>query len=394
MQTHTRRLTVLVQFLVLPTLLASPSDTIRTNSLSALETMQTNWRAREAAAEAAASRFLDGGQLWVAGSIPRFDIEWLGRAGGLMPVVVMKDPAAVAAGGVLVYGCLQGAEKADAALLRQVHEKGALIVAFGGASRADELKPVADHFLPNGLPTDTPLAPQVAAAMDLAQLWAFTGDLVGVCTRAGKMPTMWQSVMVEGSRERNARYRALRFHDDLKVPAVEPGVLGKQYLTAIVRAVTGLQTQEKQLAAAGAAVRQTVAAGHTVFHVNLGHFEPAQLLPEGFGAPLTVLPRTQAEADLRAKAMKGDTALIVWYTEMPTALLQAARDAGAASICVVASNPAAPLDTRLADTFLDPQWVFGDAAVEIPGYDVKGLPPSGVLNSLVFYTVLAEAVSP
>jgi len=32
--------------------------------------------------------------------------------------------------------------------------------------------------------------------------------------------------------------------------------------------------------------------------------------------------------------------------------------------------------------------------VEIPGYDVKGLPPSGVLNSLVFYTVLAEAVSP
>ncbi|PIY41764.1 MAG: hypothetical protein COZ06_26235, partial [Armatimonadetes bacterium CG_4_10_14_3_um_filter_66_18] len=128
MQTHTRRLTVLVQFLVLPTLLASPSDTIRTNSLSALETMQTNWRAREAAAEAAASRFLDGGQLWVAGSIPRFDIEWLGRAGGLMPVVVMKDPAAVAAGGVLVYGCLQGAEKADAALLRQVHEKGALIV--------------------------------------------------------------------------------------------------------------------------------------------------------------------------------------------------------------------------------------------------------------------------
>ncbi|NDK17333.1 MAG: hypothetical protein GW911_35350, partial [Armatimonadetes bacterium] len=59
MQTHTRRLTVLVQFLVLPTLLASPSDTIRTNSLSALETMQTNWRAREAAAEAAASRFLD-----------------------------------------------------------------------------------------------------------------------------------------------------------------------------------------------------------------------------------------------------------------------------------------------------------------------------------------------
>jgi uncharacterized phosphosugar-binding protein len=390
MTTHTRSTVLLLQLALVPALLASPSDTIRTNSLAALETMQANWQAREAAAEAAADRFLGGGQLWVAGSIPRFDIEWLGRAGGLMPVVVMKDPAAVAAGDVLVYGCLQGAGKADAALLRQVHEKGALIVAFGGASQADELKGVADHFLANGLPVDTPMATQVAAPMDLAQLWAFTGDLVGACTRAGKMPTMWQSVMVPGARDRNAKYRPLRFHEDRTLPAQESGALGKQYLTAVVRGVTGLRTQQRQMAAAGAAIRETVKAGRTVFHANLGHFEPARLLPEAFGVPLVVLPGAQAEAQIRAKGKRGDCVLLVWYTEMPTALLQAARDAGVPSICMVASNPAQPLDTSLADIFLDPQWVFGDAAVEIPGYDVKVLPPSGVLNSLVFYSVLAE----
>ncbi len=83
--------------------------------------------------------------------------------------------------------------------------------------------------------------------------------------------------------------------------------------------------------------------------------------------------------------------LAVWYTEQPVALLKAARSAGVTSACILAANPADPREPGLADVMLDSQWVIGDAAVAVPGYDVRILPPSGVLNAAVFYAILAEA---
>jgi uncharacterized phosphosugar-binding protein len=77
---------------------------------------------------------------------------------------------------------------------------------------------------------------------------------------------------------------------------------------------------------------------------------------------------------------------------MPGPILDAARDKGVRSIVVAGQNPFAPLDTGLSDVYIDPKWVVGDAIGEIPGYDIKILPPSAVLNGLLFYAVIAEAL--
>ena len=363
------------------------------NALAALGTMQVNWENREAAAQAAATRFLNGGRLLVAGSLPRFDGEWLARAGGLTPIAGMGDPTTVTGADVVVYGCFEGNETEDAGKLAAAHGRGALVIAFGGAAQKAALDGAIDHFLPNELAAGTPLQTQMAAAMDLAQLWAFTGDLVGACTRAGKLPTMWQSIMVPGSSERNARYQPLRFHEDFQVPAQQAGSLGRRYLEGLTHAVARLSSQEKQMAAASAVLRQTVKSGRTVFHLNVGHFDPALLLPEGFGVPLTALAGASPEEDLSAGGQPGDSLLLVCYTDLPTALLRLARERGVTSICMVGRNPSHPHDPALVDVLLDPQWALGDAIVEIPGYDVKVLPPSGVLNSLAFYAVLADALA-
>lgn len=368
----------------------TPGERLTNAVLAACNGLRQQRALREEAAEAAAARFTQGGTLWVAGSIPRFDIEWLGRAGGMMPVKVMKSPADIAATDVLVYGCLAGAADADIALLRQVRERQALVVALAPAENAKALREVATFCLTVDAPADTPLRREALASAAMAGLWAFTGDLVAGCTRAGLMPTMWQSVMVPGSRERNATYRSRRFHDGLTVPPQAPGVLGERYLDGICTALAGLRSQQEKVVKAGALLRGALAAKHTVFHANVGHFEPVRLLPPEFPVPLSVLSRKDPDADLRGRAAAGDVLFAVWYTDIPTALLKAAHECGVSSVCILATNPGESRDPALADVWLDPQWVIGDALVEVPGYDVRILPPSGVLNATVFYAVMAE----
>jgi hypothetical protein len=370
---------------------STPGEEVVAAALSACTALHSQRALREEAAEAAGLRFVKGGTLWVAGSIPRFDIEWLGRAGGIMPVKGMQKPADVGAADVLVYGCLAGAETADRALLREVRERQALVVAIGPAESAEALGGAAQFYLAVTLPATTPLRSQVAASGSLAALWAFSADLVGSCTRRGVMPTMWQSVMVSGSRERNARYQALRVHTDMNVPPQAAGVLGERYLDAVGTALAGLRTQQAAIRQAGGMLRDTVRRQHKVFHANLGHFEPAALLPADFAIPLTPVADKDPEVDVAQRGAAGDALFVVWYSNEPTAMLKAARAHSLKSCCILAANPVETREPGLADILVDSQWALGDAAVELPGYDVRILPPSGVLNSVIFFAILAEA---
>jgi uncharacterized phosphosugar-binding protein len=369
----------------------TPGEQVVEAVLSACTVLRSQGARREEAAEAAALRFVQGGTLWVAGSIPSFDIEWLGRAGGIMPVNVMQSPADVRATDVLVYGCLAGAEAADQALLRQVRERQGLVVAIGPAESGAALREVAQFYLAVTLPAETPLRPRVAASASLAALWAFSGDLIGGCTRRGVMPTMWQSVMVPASRDRNARYQPLRVHTDMTVPPQAPGVLGERYLDAVTTALTGLRTQQAAIQKAGGVLRDTVRRQRTVFNAHQGHFEPARLLPPDFSFPLAALSGKDPDLELAQRGVAGDALLALWYTDLPTALLKAARAKGVASACILAANPGETREPGLADVLLDSQWVIGDAVVAVPGYDIRILPPSGVLNSTLFFAILAEA---
>ncbi|NLF16942.1 MAG: hypothetical protein GX595_06755, partial [Lentisphaerae bacterium] len=254
---------------------------------------------REAAAAAAAERFLAGGTLWVTGSIPRFDIEWLGRAGGLMAVRALREVSAVQPGDVVVYGSRDGAAAADAAWLRPLRERGAMVVVFAPQDAAAAMGTVADACLTAGMASTTPRRGEALAVMAMADLWAFTGDLAAACSRAGRWPVFWQSVMVPGARERNARFRGTTWHEGVAVPPQAPGALGERYLAGIAADLDGLRSQEDRLVAAGAVVRSAWSGGRTVFHANLGHFEPVRLLDAEPPRALRVLTGKDLAADLR-----------------------------------------------------------------------------------------------
>jgi hypothetical protein len=86
----------------------------------------------------------------------------------------------------------------------------------------------------------------------------------------------------------------------------------------------------------------------------------------------------------------GDFIAIIEYIYVPRERLDKIKAKGARSAWIGVPM-GDDLDYPGLDIFIDPFWRFGDAVVEIPGYDVKIMPPSGVLQSMIYWLLSGEA---
>lgn len=356
-----------------------------------------------AAAEASADRLVAGGALWAGGSMPGFEIEAYYRAGGVCLTQRLKPEQEVARGDVVLYALLGAGEEDDRREVSRLRQAGATVVLFGSA-----LSPAAraatfaiatgleGHGLAVTLPDGRKMAP-LDGVLNVANLWTYTAELVSALTRRGKMPTMFQSVMVEGARDRNKKYRPLRFHDDLKVDPIPAGQLGEAYLKglrshlATLLSPTGMAQLERAATLAATAKQ----AGHTLWAWMFGHYPPYVPGTPGDPGEWSAISGRVKAATLTEKLKPGDLLLHIGYTAVPTEELAAAKQAGAKSIIVVAGSADGkpPEGYDQADVWIDPGWVFGDAEISVPGYDIKVLPPSGVIEIAVFWMVVAETAA-
>ena len=69
------------------------------------------------------------------------------------------------------------------------------------------------------------------------------------------------------------------------------------------------------------------------------------------------------------------------------------RQAGAKTAIALCHAPVAALGGPQPDVLIDAQWEYGDGAVPVPGYDTKILPSSGVLQTVIFWSVAAKGES-
>ena len=49
-------------------------------------------------------------------------------------------------------------------------------------------------------------------------------------------------------------------------------------------------------------------------------------------------------------------------------------------------------DMSLIDIYIDPYWKHGDSVVEVPGYDTKIIPPSGVMMITCYWMLIGETM--
>lgn len=371
-------------------------------------------------AEAAARVHVNGGAAGIFGD-SSFMYEGFGRSGGMMSLATSgRHNVRITLTGLVDAGGYAGAGPSTAK-----DTDGQITVGFGSKSVLEQAlargapfdfvvdNHAAEH---NGLfPTaeGTWVVPTVQNA-NVVALWVWTGEFAAACTRLGKMPLMFQG-FAAGGKERAIRLgcpevttgsgagsRKL-FHDEKPEP-VAAGVAGRTYLRELRAILTRVHDQEmediRRAAALAAKARATghhfylaPGCGHAFFYQgNRPCATKYWALPSG-----TTTWQNWQNPNMDV-FQAGDVVLYVGYLSLDERHAGTVRAAGATLVASFSSyskehqSPAVPTERGLRpdEVFIDQHWEFGDAVVQFPGYDIKILPPSGVVGEAIIQMVTSE----
>ena len=215
-----REMLLLVLLLSVTCAVAAPSPSGRYADavLDAMRGMVAQLDTYSRLAEMAAPSVARTGELWLAGD-RGFVLEGLNRAGGLMLVKEMKEPpapapvnitAAIPTLPVILCGAFTpdaaGSElESDQAEVPKQLFMGRMVlpVTPRGIWPGERGVDIGDMHSVDGLSLGAPVV--------TAHLWTFTAELISALTRLGKLPPMYQSMVVPGGRERNAEHLKLQY---------------------------------------------------------------------------------------------------------------------------------------------------------------------------------------
>ena len=415
------------------TAVPGPSAEYVTKVIESLNHTESILPGMKAAADDAAARWASGGHVYVTddetinrtGKEQVKDIpgggfnypmreDWGGfvaeacdRAGGFRHIQPVPIDGTLSKKDVILAGTLDLNPDAQVEQLKKLKASGALIIVFG--SKSAKAAAVADYLIDNGLEagivpvmtvaegkTIGPVAPMA----NVINMWTFSAELIGAMNRLGKMPTLWQSMFMPGAAPRNLRIEKMEFDTEVKTQAVEPGALGIQFIKAARADLDSIKAKElDKFVQAGKLCAETLNAKHKVVTTLIGHFMVDQTRMPGYPALFTIKANEYGQDYLKGSMTKDDVYLHVGYSYTPVDELTVARESGAKTIAVFTPGPVkvgegtpiAP-DMSMVDIYIDPYWKHGDSAVEVPGYDVKVIPVSGVVMVTSYWMILGETV--
>ncbi len=412
-----------------------PAEVFIAKIIDCLEHTHTIIPDMAAPADAAAERIVGGGQIFVMDdeTIHRtgeeevkmmpgggyqypmhedwggFVAEACDRAGGLRRIKPVPLNGDLTDEDIVIVGTLELHPEDQYEQLKGYKDNGALIIVFG--SKDSHIAPLADYLIDNGLPpgrnrvmevgADEPVGP-VAGIANVINMWTFTAEYVAAVTRQGEMPTLWQSMFVPGAAKRNEAIGYFMFHPDLRIMPVEPGMLGRQYVSEVKGFLERIEQNElPEFEKAGELMASTVSGGNKIVGGIIGHFMTSQRRMPSFPKDLfTIVENEYGDDQLRGLLEDGDTWFHIGYSMYPVRELTYAKEVGAGTVAVFTPGPTdigegvpGPVDYSLVDVYIDPYWTHGDAVVEVPDYDTKILPPSGVVMSTCYWMIIGETLA-
>jgi hypothetical protein len=386
---------------------SAPSAVYSAQVLACLDRKEAAIASMKAYADSAAARLAAGGQIYVtgdedqAGILGGFSTEALGRAGGIYRMKVLPSSGNVNAGDVVFAGTMDLATSAQTNLLSVVRSKKALIILFG--SKDSPAAALTDYIIDNGLKAG--IAPVMlmkngstigpfAGVANVIGMWTFSSELVASVTRLGKMLNMYQSGFVTGGNARNSSLGTNMFQPNSTVTPIQPGVLGHQYIAALRSFMGKIRTEElPDFSRAGQLCATARAGGHTLILSNIGHYMDSQARMAGYPQVFSaVLDNKNGVSNLQGKIAKDDVWVYIGYSSYPLQELNYAAQMGTKTVSAFCSgtNSDADIDRSLMNVYIDPYWRLGDSVVDVPGYDIKVIPPSGVIMVSCYWMILGE----
>jgi hypothetical protein len=229
----------------------------------------------------------------------------------------------------------------------------------------------------------------IDTVINVVDLWTWTGEFVAACTRLGKMPVLYQSYGLPGGKERAAKYKDKRFHDDLTISPIPPGVLGREYRDQVQAILRKIRDTQAPKILQGAQWWREATPTSLLFtgHMFPRHVQDPRTPPPG---NLSAVPAWE-DKDLLDPSRSPQCVVYIGYQFAPRRLIAQAKSLGVKLIyfSVEADRPPEPAKNILC---LDPAWPLADGCVSVAGYDVPILPASGVVDASIYWTLRAESL--
>jgi hypothetical protein len=227
--------------------------------------------------------------------------------------------------------------------------------------------------------------------------WVLTAEFVAALTRNGRMPTMWKSWSTTDGHAWSDRYfTKMQFHDDVTIPPVAAGELGRQYIERIRYMVerlkrtqlAKLRTMAERIDSELRAGRKTMVAstGHMVMNY-VGRFDDAMWaenheLHDNTEAQMSSFEKTTPDGALVLRLDANGLARSVHE------LFQRKHQR---VLLITAENPRPEFSIPAGyELRVDPGFTFGDACVWLNGYPIPILPPSGVMQVAAYEAINVE----
>jgi hypothetical protein len=385
---------------------AGPSENYLDAQLRVVDGLESQVDNLVAIADEVAQDLLRGGNLYLAGE-PGIVAELNGRAGGLCgakPIAPDKPLPAFRSGDVVLFSDYGNAGKAIEHRSRELVANGVLIVAFAARDNTVMDKPLPKNVrtVPVEIPCDSrqialpngdKLIPTAAPAIAMAE-WAFTAELIGACRRQGRQLAVYLSIFLDEGQRRYKRTAGLLFEPDVRPPKAEPGQLARAYLKSVRTALSTVRRDEiKSLRRGAAWLLQASRNQRNVVRNFMGHLAPVEAGTPGDVAFFTATVHSTGDegaAWIRQSLHEGDVYFFLGYQQNEDGMAMAASQVGAGTIFFTAQPPGPQVANDPRHLAITPHWPMSDACVDLPGYDVKACPLTGVLGLTYYFAICAE----
>jgi hypothetical protein len=359
-----------------------------------------------------AERHLHGGIIgfpWIGSTLEQ---ELLGRSGGVIHVGFDRCWKAERtpeerANDMVVFAWDAAPKPDDLKRLKEFKAKGMFVLGFGAKRSAKLAEHVAacDAWIDSGSSDDDRVVDlggsrrvgKTEHFTNAVNGWVLTAEFVAALTRNGKMPTMWKSWATTDGRDWSNRYfTRMQFHDDVSVPPIAAGELGRQYIERIRYMVERLKrTELPQLRAMAERIDAELIAGRKTMVASAGHmvmnyvgrFDDAlwaenHELHDNVEAQRSGFEKTTPDGALVLRLDANGLHRSVHE------LFQRKRQR---VLLITAENPRPEFSIPAGyDLRVDPGFTFGDACVWLAGYPIPILPPSGVMQIAAYEVINVE----
>jgi len=391
----------------------TPAQQYLKAALEACDRIEADMARITKVAEQVADRYAIGGLMGFPNIRQTLGGELYGRGGGLMHAGFDRPwkkerSDAEQRQDVAIFGWDSAPEERDLGELEKEKARGALVIGFGSKAMPELAKQVAlaDVWFDTGRPGDDRVvgypdgvrAGKINHFINVVYAWTLTGETVAALTRKGKMPTMWKSWAIKDGRDwSEPLYGKKQYHDDLKIPPLASGEVGRAYLDRMRYLLRRFaRTELGKIGAAADLVAAEQRAGRKVVIASTGHMAMHYIARYDDSAWATN-QEVHAFLDSQMKSFDEQTADGALVVRLGEAGLS--RDLAALFerkqqkvISITAENPY-PENRAYLDPWavnIDMGYAFGDACIPIPGYPIRILPVSGAMQVAAYECLNVE----